>query len=115
MNVNLDVILRSSIPADMQGRVYSCRNTLQFFTIPLGFFLGGALVDEVFSPLMAVVPPGGMLDRLFGRPRRGRGGDIFACWPCWAWRFARRSCSFCAGNPGAMEIPPGKGQEVVLS
>ena len=71
MNANLDVILRSSIPADMQGRVYSCRNTLQFFTIPLGFFLGGVLVDEVFSPLMAAAPPGGMLDRLFGGPGAG--------------------------------------------
>ena len=71
MNANLDVILRSSIPADMQGRVYSCRNTLQFFTIPLGFFLGGVLVDEVFSPLMAAIPPGGMLDKLFGGPGAG--------------------------------------------
>lgn len=34
MNANLDVIYRSSIPLEMQGRVYSCRNTLQFFTIP---------------------------------------------------------------------------------
>ena len=28
MNANLDVILRSTIPVEMQGRVYSCRNTL---------------------------------------------------------------------------------------
>ena len=41
MNANLDVILRTTIPVDMQGRVYSCRNTLQFFTIPIGLFLGG--------------------------------------------------------------------------
>ena len=47
MNANLDVILRSTIPVELQGRVYSCRNTLQFFTIPVGFFLGGYLVDEV--------------------------------------------------------------------
>ena len=45
MNTNLDVVLRSSIPAAIQGRVYSARNTLQFFTIPLGYFLGGYLVD----------------------------------------------------------------------
>ncbi|HRR25029.1 MAG TPA: MFS transporter, partial [Bacteroidia bacterium] len=43
MSANLDVILRTTIPVDMQGRVYSCRNTLQFFTIPIGFFLGGLL------------------------------------------------------------------------
>ena len=33
MSANLDVILRSSIPVELQGRVYACRNTLQFFTI----------------------------------------------------------------------------------
>lgn len=53
MNANLDVILRESIPVDLQGRVYACRNTLQFFTIPVGFFLGGFLVDKVCEPFMA--------------------------------------------------------------
>ncbi len=65
MNANLDVIFRSSIPLDMQGRVYSCRNTLQFFTIPIGFLLGGVLVDKVFEPLMTV-QDGGLLVSLFG-------------------------------------------------
>lgn len=53
MSANLDVILRESIPVDLQGRVYACRNTLQFFTIPVGFFLGGFLVDKVCEPFMA--------------------------------------------------------------
>lgn len=66
MNANLDVILRASIPVEMQGRVYSCRNTLQFFTIPVGFFLGGLLVDKVCEPLMAQAHPGGLLKRMFG-------------------------------------------------
>lgn len=66
MNANLDVILRSSIPVEMQGRVYSCRNTLQFFTIPVGFFLGGFLVDHVCEPIMAEAAAGGILIRLFG-------------------------------------------------
>ncbi len=54
MNTNLDVIVRSSIPAEMQGRVYSCRNTLQFFTIPVGFLLGvlGAVICLVFGRLL---------------------------------------------------------------
>lgn len=66
MSANLDVILRSSIPVELQGRVYSCRNTFQFFTIPVGFFLGGFLVDAVCEPLMAGAAPGGMLETLFG-------------------------------------------------
>ena len=61
---NLDVILRSTIPVELQGRVYACRNTLQFFTIPIGFFLGGLLVDEVCEPIMAGGTP--WLVRLFG-------------------------------------------------
>lgn len=66
MNANLDVILRTTIPVEMQGRVYSCRNTLQFFTIPVGFFLGGWMVDEVFEPFMTRVSPHGMFGFFFG-------------------------------------------------
>ncbi len=66
MNANMDVIFRSTIPTDLQGRVYSCRNTLQFFTIPVGYFLGGLLVDRVFEPLMAAASPESALVFLFG-------------------------------------------------
>ena len=54
MSANMDVIFRSRIPVTMQGRVYSARNTLQFFTIPLGYLSGGFLVDRVFEPFMTV-------------------------------------------------------------
>lgn len=66
MNANLDALNRSHIPVDMQGRVYAARNSLQFFTIPLGFLLGGALVDQVFEPLMAALPSGHFLIELLG-------------------------------------------------
>lgn len=66
MNTNLDVILRSRIPMEMQGRVYSVRNSFQFFTIPIGYFLGGFLVDRVFEPLMASQKEGSILARIFG-------------------------------------------------
>lgn len=66
MNANLDVILRSTIPAEMQGRVYSCRNTFQFFTIPIGFLLGGFAVDEICEPIMASASPDGLLRVWFG-------------------------------------------------
>lgn len=66
MNAQLDVINRSTIPVEMQGRVYSCRNALQFFTIPLGYFIGGLLVDEVCEPLMAALKPDSALIWLLG-------------------------------------------------
>lgn len=53
MSANYDVIFRSTVPKEMLGRVYSVRNTLQFFSIPVGYFLGGYLVDSVFEPFMA--------------------------------------------------------------
>lgn len=66
MNTNLDALFRTTIPVDMQGRVYSARNTLQFFTIPLGYLLGGWLVDSVLEPLMARLTGGHFLIRLLG-------------------------------------------------
>ncbi len=66
MNANLDVILRSTIPPEIQGRVYSCRNTLQFFTIPIGTFMGGFMVDKICEPWMAAVKRESFLARMFG-------------------------------------------------
>ena len=65
MNANLDVVLRTGIPIEMQGRVFSCRNTLQFFTIPIGYFLGGFLTDNVFEPLLLRQSAESLLVRLF--------------------------------------------------
>ena len=78
MNANMDVIFRSTIPLDMQGRVYSCRNTLQFFTIPVGFLLGGVLTDQVFEPLMAAQPPDSPLISLFGAGKGSGAAMLFA-------------------------------------
>ena len=66
MNTNLDAVMRLRIPEHMQGRIYSVRNSLQFFTIPLGYFLGGLLVDAVFEPIMAAQRNDSLLVRLFG-------------------------------------------------
>jgi DHA3 family macrolide efflux protein-like MFS transporter len=66
MNANMDVLFRTKIPIEMQGRVYSARNTLQFFTIPLGYLCGGVLVDRVFEPFMAEQPAGSLWTALFG-------------------------------------------------
>ena len=77
MNSNLDVIFRSSIPLDRQGRVYSCRNTLQFFTIPIGFMLGGLFVDQVFEPFMASQPANSLLISLFGENKGSGAAMLF--------------------------------------
>ena len=66
MNANMDALFRLKIPVGMQGRVYSARNTLQFFTIPLGYLCGGLLVDKVFEPFMAAQGPGSLWGFLFG-------------------------------------------------
>ena len=66
MSTNLDVILRTTIPVELQGRVYACRNTLQFFTIPIGLFLGGFMVDQVCEPFMSAYGHLSILKTLFG-------------------------------------------------
>ena len=64
MSTNQNVIMKNTIPANLQGRVYACRNTLQFFTIPIGLMFGGFMVDEVCEPVMA--HGSGFLEVLFG-------------------------------------------------
>lgn len=54
MGANMDALFRNHIPVELQGRVYSVRNSLQYFTIPIGYFLGGVLVDNVFEPFMGL-------------------------------------------------------------
>ena len=66
MNANLDVIFRSTIPVELQGRVYACRNTLQYFTIPIGLFLGGFMVDNVCESFMFAFGDLSILKTLFG-------------------------------------------------
>lgn len=78
MDANLDVIVRSSIPTEMQGRVYSCRNTFQFFTIPIGSFLGGFMIDKVCEPFIAGSSPDSLAVRMFGSVKgSGAGMMIF--------------------------------------
>ena len=67
MNANLTAIMREYVPAEMQGRVFSAKDTLQNCTIPLGLFLGGVLADYAAEPFMAADSPvQRVLSRLFG-------------------------------------------------
>ena len=53
------------------------RNTLQFFTIPLGYFCGGLLVDQVFEPFMETMPQDSILTALFGSGKGAGAAFLF--------------------------------------
>lgn len=76
MSTNLEAIFRLTIPQPIQGRVFAARNTFQFFTIPLGYLLGGWLVDQVFEPFMAAQAADSLLSRCFGAGK-GSGAALF--------------------------------------
>jgi DHA3 family macrolide efflux protein-like MFS transporter len=77
MSANMEVLFRMKIPVEMQGRVYSARNTLQFFTIPLGYLCGGVLVDYVFEPFMSVQATGSIWVSLFGAEKGSGAAMLF--------------------------------------
>lgn len=77
MNANLSAVMREAIPVTMQGRVWAARNTLQFFTIPVGYLLGGAMVDHLFEPLMAAQGPDSLLCTLFGTGKGSGAAALF--------------------------------------
>jgi len=52
-SASIAAIMRINVPIEMQGRVFSARDTLQFFTIPIAFFIGGFLSDKVLEPFMS--------------------------------------------------------------
>lgn len=57
ISANMTTIMRTNIPIGMQGRVFAARDTIQFFTRPLGLFLGGFLADNIFEPFMKTSSP----------------------------------------------------------
>ena len=74
LGANLTAVMRGQVPVEMQGRVFSARDTLQNCTIPLGLFLGGVLTDRVFEPFMATdLPAQKALSALVGG---GKGAGI---------------------------------------
>ena len=78
MSANMDVLFRSHIPVYMQGRVFSVRNTFQFFTIPIGYFVGGIMVDKVFEPFMASQPLDSFLLLIFGTGKGSGAALLFS-------------------------------------
>lgn len=78
MSTNLEAILRLHIPEQIQGRVYAVRNSLQFFTIPVGYFIGGLAVDQVFEPIMRKQEKGSILVHLFGSGKGSGAAFLYA-------------------------------------
>ncbi len=76
MNTHMDVLLRTKIPVPMQGRIYAARNSLQFFTIPLGYLLGGFLIDSILAPFM-IMQPSNLLTQLFGTGKGAAAAFLF--------------------------------------
>lgn len=78
MSANMDAVNRLNIPVEIQGRVFAARNSFQFFTIPVGYFLGGLLVDRVFEPFMAVQGADSVFVRCFGSGKGSGAAFLFA-------------------------------------
>jgi len=74
LNANMTAVMRTNVPIEMQGRVFSARDTIQYSTIPVGLFSGGVLADYVFEPFMTDTSPmQNVLSVFFGT---GKGAGI---------------------------------------
>lgn len=49
---NMEYFMRTKVPIEMQGKVFSARNTIQYASLPLGNILCGILADKFFEPFM---------------------------------------------------------------
>ena len=79
MGANLTAYVRERVPIEVQGRVFSAKDTLQNGAIPLGLFLGGVLADRVFEPFMAADSPvRRVLAPVFGT-EKGAGIAVLFC------------------------------------
>jgi len=73
LGANLTAIMRTKVPVEMQGRVFSARDTIQYSTIPVGLLFGGLLADHVFEPFMAAISPMQQVLALFFGAGKGSG------------------------------------------
>lgn len=80
MNAYLTIVMRANVPLEMHGRVFSAKDTLQNYTIPIGLFLGGILADYLFEPFMDVDSP---IQRVLAFPfGSGKGSGIAVMFFC---------------------------------
>ena len=64
VNGSNQAIWQAKVPPEVQGRVFSARRLIAWFTNPISPIIGGTLADYVLEPAMKA--PGGPLARLFG-------------------------------------------------
>jgi MFS family permease len=102
MSANLEAINRLNIPMEIQGRVFAARNSFQFFTIPLGYFLGGLLIDQVLEPVMAAQAADTLLIRLFGSGKGGGAAFLFAI----LWLMGIAVCLLFRGDKQIQKLEP---------
>lgn len=95
MSANLEAVNRLNIPMEIQGRVFAARNSFQFFTIPLGYFLGGLLVDQVFEPIMVLQAADSLLVKLFGSGKGSGAAFLFSI----LWLLGIATCMLFRGDP----------------
>ena len=96
LGANLAAIMRTKVPVEMQGRVFSARDTIQYSTIPIGLLLGGLLADHVFEPFMAAASPmQQVLTFVFGA---GKGSGIAVMF-CITGLIGSISSFLCMKNP----------------
>jgi len=81
VNVSMDSFLQAKVPPDLQGRVFSARRLIAWFTNPISPIIAGTLADFVLEPQMRVT---GTLSQTFGwivgtGPGAGMGLIIFFC------------------------------------
>lgn len=50
LTANVEYMMRTRVPYEIQGKIFAARNTLQYTSIPVGNLLGGYLADKVFIP-----------------------------------------------------------------
>lgn len=80
INAAQNVIVYRDISTDMQGRVFSVRNAVQYATIPIGILLGGLLADYVFEPFMRTSQPAALfLQNLVGSGAGSGMAVMFLC------------------------------------
>ncbi|MCL1830879.1 MAG: MFS transporter [Oscillospiraceae bacterium] len=96
LSANLTAIMRTKVPTEMQGRVFSARDTLQYGTMPIGLALAGILADRLFEPFMTKIS---LLQQLLAHVFGSTGGSGIAVMFVIVGIIGSVSSFLCLANP----------------